>query len=260
MSNERLMKTAVLIDAENISWKYAKLVLDEAAGMGSVICKRIYGDWSSKATGSWKNAIMEYSLQAIQQFQNTTGKNSSDSALIIDAMDLLHEGKYQCICIVSSDSDFTRLAARLRESEVYVVGMGEQKTPVSFRNACDKFLYLDVLLNGETKSAEASEPSDSTDVECHEEQTEPVSVESGLNSQTVVSAIESIVSAESDEDGWYFLGNLGNRLINRFSDFDVRNFGYKKLSDFIRTIPSLEIKEEKKDGSSLKVVYIRIKS
>lgn len=260
MNNDRLMKTAVLIDAENISWKYAKLILDEAAGMGSVICKRIYGDWSSKATSSWKSAIMEYSLQAIQQFQNTTGKNSSDSALIIDAMDLLHEGKYQCICIVSSDSDFTRLAARLRESEVYVVGMGEQKTPISFRNACDKFQYLDVLLKGETKSEEAVEPKNSNDGKCQDAtQTETIAIESGLNYRSVVSAIESIVAAESDEDGWCFLGDLGNRLINRFSDFDVRNFGYKKLSDFIRTIPSLEIKEEKKEGSSIKVVYIRIK-
>lgn len=258
MDNERLMKTAVLIDAENISWKYAKLILDEAARMGSVICKRIYGDWSSPSTSSWKISIMEHSLQAIQQFQNTTGKNSSDSALIIDAMDLLHEGKYQCICIVSSDSDFTRLAARLRESEVYVVGMGEQKTPVSFKNACDKFLYLDLLSKA---SADTPAPSNgnSTPVAQEEQKSEDTTTENGLNVQAVVGAIESIISAESDEEGWYFLGDLGNRLINRFPDFDVRNFGHKKLSNFIQSIPSFEIKKEKSQGSSFKLVYIRKK-
>ena len=138
-------KLAVLIDAENISSKYIKTILDEASNVGNVIIKRIYGDWTNNQMAPWKNVILDNSIQPIQQYCNTVGKNSSDSSMIIDAMDLMHSGRIEGFCIVSSDSDFTRLAARLREDELYVIGMGEQKTPKSFINACDKFLYLDLL-------------------------------------------------------------------------------------------------------------------
>ena len=146
---------AVLIDAENISYRYAKIILDEASNYGPLIYKRIYGDWSSPTMAPWRNLILNYSIQPIQQFANTRGKNATDSALIIDAMDLLHAGKQQGFCIVSSDSDFTRLAARLRESEMLVVGMGEKKTPASFISACDRFHYLDVLLSERIRSSNA---------------------------------------------------------------------------------------------------------
>ena len=134
-------RVAVLIDAENVSSKYIEIILNEAISLGNIIIKRIYGDWTNLAMSSWKSVILNNSVQPIQQYSNVTGKNSSDSALIIDAMDLLYQGRLDVFCIVSSDSDFTRLAARLRESEMYVLGMGEQKTPLSFISACNKFSY-----------------------------------------------------------------------------------------------------------------------
>ena len=179
------VKVAILVDAENISYRYAKLILEEAASLGTVVCKRIYGDWSDNSLSSWRKPIVEYSFNAIQQFQNTKGKNSSDSALIIDAMDLLHEDSYQCICIVSSDSDFSKLASRMRESEIFVVGMGEQKTPVSFRSACDKFLYLDVLQK-EIEKEKAEVESQSRKEKKGSDAAPSQEVESGLNRRVIV--------------------------------------------------------------------------
>ena len=267
MEDKKVMKVAVQIDAENISWKYAKRIFDEASNLGVIVCKRIYGDWSSPSVASWKAPIMEYSIQAIQQFQNTSGKNSSDSALIIDAMDLLHEGRYQCICLVSSDSDFTRLASRLRESEIYVVGMGEQKTPTSFRSACDKFLYLDVLMRDGMPESGVSKPivqntgSGSVDGKSTLRQDDiPAEAGSGLNLQLIIDAIDDIVSQDSDDEGWYFMGELGNRLASRFPDFDVRNFGFYKLTPFIESLKCYDVKSEKNPSNpSLKLVYIRKK-
>ena len=187
---EEFMKVAVLIDAENISFKYAKLILDEASRQGTVVCRRIYGDWSEASLSSWKTAIMEYSFNAIQQFHNTKGKNSSDSALIIDAMDLMHESNYQCMCIVSSDSDFSKLASRLRESEIYVVGMGETKTPVSFRSSCDKFLYLDVLLN-KYKEME-NRIKQKQEAEARSSGQSKADDKSGLNKAVIIEEIDTI--------------------------------------------------------------------
>ena len=141
----REMRVAVLIDAENVASKYISIILNEANSLGNIIIKRIYGDWTSQQMGAWRRVILDNSVQPIQQYSNVSGKNSSDSALIIDAMDLLYQGRLDCFCIVSSDSDFTRLAARLRESEMYVLGMGERKTPQSFISACNKFSYIDLL-------------------------------------------------------------------------------------------------------------------
>lgn len=263
MDNTQSMKTAVLIDAENISWTYAKLILDEASKVGTVICRRIYGDWSSQSLSSWRKPIMDYSIQPIQQFQNTTGKNSSDSALIIDAMDLLHEGRYRCVCIASSDSDFTRLASRFRESEIYVVGMGEQKTPVAFRSACDKFLYLDVIMqenkqgsmDSTGKAKAAPQSADSGEAALADTGT----IDSGLNKQDVIMAINDILAHESDEDGWYFMGELGNRLLAKFPDFDVRNFGYSKLTPFVKSLDLYEVKGISNPSTHVKYIYMRAK-
>lgn len=252
METEKTMKIAVLIDAENISYKYAKLILDEASNFGAVTCRRIYGDWSSAGLSSWRSPIMDYSINAIQQFQNTSGKNSTDSALIIDAMDLLHEGKYQGICIVSSDSDFTRLASRLREAEVYVVGMGEQKTPAAFRSACDKFLYLDVLFNKDSQPVTQDVQENAEEVKASVLQ-EPM-VGNGLNIHYVISVINDILINESDEDGWVYMSELGNRILAKIPDFDVRNFRYPKLGKFIQSIPSYEIKTELSPTDSSKTI------
>ena len=253
--NNMIHKVAVLIDAENIAPKYAQLILSEASNFGNVVCRRIYGDWSLPSLSSWKTPIMDCSINPIQQFHNTTGKNSSDSALIIDAMDLLHEERYQFVCIVSSDSDFTRLTARLRESEIYVVGMGEQKTPASFRSACDKFLYLD-LLEKEVKKSEniAADEKGEQIVALREND------QNGLNLQTVIATINGIIDTESDEDGWAGLAAVGHKLNAKISDFDVRNFGCSKLTQFIRAQTVFEIKEEKSQSNpNIKVVYIRKK-
>ena len=258
--NDEMKKVAVLIDAENISYKYAQLILNEAGNIGNVVCRRIYGDWSSGAVSSWKTPIMEYSITAIQQFQNTAGKNSSDSALIIDAMDLLHEGKYQCVCIVSSDSDFTRLASRLREGELYVVGMGEQKTPSSFRSACDKFLYLDVLFAQNEEEEKAQEKTDSEAID--EKKTKPGDGSlSGLNLKAVVATIDEIMDTESDEDGWATLAAVGNRLNRKITDFDVRNFQCRKLSDFITKLGVYEVKGKMSSANpDSKVIYVKKKA
>ena len=152
---EKEMKVAVLIDAENISGKYVSVIMSEANNLGNVIYKRIYGDWTSPQMGAWRNVVLDNSIQPIQQYSNVSGKNSSDSSLIIDAMDLLYQGRVGAFCIVSSDSDFTRLASRLREAEMYVLGMGEQKTPRSFISACNKFSYLDILYAASKEEAPA---------------------------------------------------------------------------------------------------------
>ena len=256
------MKVAILVDAENISYRYAKLILEEAGNIGTVVCKRIYGDWSENSLSSWRTPIVEYSFNAIQQFQNTKGKNSTDSALIIDAMDLLHEDNYQCICIVSSDSDFSKLASRLRESEIFVVGMGEQKTPVSFRSACDKFLYLDVLQK-ELDKAEAEARRQEAENRKKKKEAEPAAqteVESGLNRKVIINEINRLLSSESSEDGWMTLAGLGNKLNQKFPDFDVRNFGFSKLSQMIKNFGRYEFREEVNEANPLsKVYYIRKK-
>ncbi len=249
-------KVAVLIDAENISSKYAKTIINEAKSIGNVVCRRIYGDWSSTGLASWKQSIMDYSINAIQQFQNTSGKNSSDSALIIDAMDLMHEGKYQSICIVSSDSDFTKLASRLREAEIYVVGMGEQKTPTSFRSACDKFLYLDVI----SKTEENQETEKSTKKSKKTKPSNTNESQNGLNQEAIIATIDEIIESESAQDEWILLTNVGIQLYRKIPDFDVRNFGCKNLTGYIEQLDKYEIRSEPSETNPfIKVVYVRKK-
>lgn len=241
------MKLAVLIDAENISSKYVDVILSEANNLGDVIYKRIYGNWTTPQMASWKTTILNNAIQPVQQYSNTTGKNSTDSALIIDTMDLLYQSNLDGFCIVSSDSDFTRLASRLRESQKYVLGMGESKTPRSFISACNKFLYLDVLLEEAENEAESTE----TKADAVEENTailvpaveEPVKSEktSGKNSRTIRQALVKLTEENSDDNGWIFSGTLGNLLSKQFSDFDVRNFGFKKFVPFIESLDMFEV-------------------
>ena len=271
MEEERSRKIAILIDAENISSKYAKLALDEAARLGTVICKRIYADWSSSVSASWRKAVMDYSIQPIQQFSNTTGKNSSDSAMIIDAMDLLHAGKLQGFCIVSSDSDFTRLAARLRESEMMVIGMGEKKTPTSFISACDKFLYLDVLLSEklqkEPVALTAAKPKPTKKATAAKSETVAVAAEpsdapvkSGMDKDEITKAIAELIDENSDEDGWFFMGALGSQLLSKYPDFDARNFGFPKLTLFVKSLDTYEFRSDTNPSNPhLHLVYVRKK-
>jgi len=240
---------AVLIDADNVSDKYVKLIFNELSNDGIITYKRIYGDWTKPSLNSWKNILLDYSITPIQQYGYTTGKNATDSAMIIDAMDILYTGNVEGFCIVSSDSDFTRLASRLREAGKFVIGMGEKKTPSAFVAACNKFKYLEVL----AKSAENPEEGrvDST--------TEVIdSLQAVITPLTTVKdTILSIAEEASDESGWSPLSVVGNILQKRFPDFDVRNYGFTKLTPFIRSLKCFEIKSQKEKNIS--VIYIKPK-
>lgn len=264
---EKEMKVAVLIDAENISGKYVNVIMSEANNLGNVIYKRIYGDWTSTQMGAWKNVVLDNSIQPIQQYSNVSGKNSSDSSLIIDAMDLLYQGRVGAFCIVSSDSDFTRLASRLREAEMYVLGMGEQKTPRSFISACNKFSYLDILYAASKEPAPQpaapEQPADKGKTKAV--QKPPVKKaakkeDNGSNLDSVRSALRELTEENSDDDGWIYSGKLGYLLSKRFPDFDVRNFGFKKFASFVRSLGCFEIRELTDDESETsKRIYFKLR-
>jgi len=239
---------AVLIDADNISDKYIKIILDEISNDGIATYKRIYGDWTKPSLASWKSVLLEHSITPIQQYEYTHGKNSTDSAMIIDAMDILYSGNVEGFCLVSSDSDFTRLAARLRESGMDVVGMGESKTPKAFIAACNKFKYLDLLAQKADNPEEP--PADVAEVQEEEVMT---------NLDTIKKAILTIARENTDEDEWIFIGDVGNKLQKRYPDFDVRNFGFNKFTPFIKSLDLFEIKSERINGSNNKLIYVREK-
>lgn len=265
------MKLAVLIDAENISSQYVDIIMSEANGLGDVIYRRIYGNWTNSQMSSWKTTILDNALQPIQQYSNTTGKNSSDSALIIDTMDLLYQNNLDGFCIVSSDSDFTRLASRLRESQKYVIGMGESKTPRSFISACNKFLYLDVLLAEAAVDEEASVPTKKKEDKGNNNnlnstknpiinKTANADTTSGKDIETIKQTLVKLTEENSDDTGWIFSGTLGNLLNKQFSDFDVRNFGYKKLVPFIESLGLFEVNTITDDkNETVKHNYFKIK-
>lgn len=211
---------AVLVDADNVPPSKIGAVLTEVARFGTASVKRVYGDWTAPNLSSWKSAASEHVVQPMQQFANTKGKNATDSALIIDAMDLLYTGRFHGFCIVSSDSDFTRLASRIREEGITVYGFGERKTPEAFRNACDQFIYLDVL----DEPAAESAPTTSQRV-----------APPKLRSDTkLVSGLRASVATASGEDGWADLAALGSLMRKQQPDFDSRNWGYAKLSDLVK--------------------------
>ncbi len=234
---------AVLIDADNISEKYIKPILDELSNEGTITYKRIYGDWTRPALTSWKSALLNHSITPIQQYSYTTGKNATDSAMIIDAMDILYSGNVDGFCIVSSDSDFTRLAARLRESGMHVIGMGEKKTPTPFISACNRFVYLEILAKCDNSEKERSEESENN----------------GIQLKTIKRAIATIINEVSDEDGWASLSEVGNILLKRYPSFDVRNFGFQKLTPFIKSLGLFEIYSVPSEKGNVKVMYVRKK-
>lgn len=279
---------AVLIDADNVSVKYIKIILDEISKDGIATYKRIYGDWTNPSLISWKSVLLDNSINPIQQYSYTTGKNSTDSAMIIDAMDILYSGKVDGFCLVSSDSDFTRLAARLRESGMTVIGMGESKTPNSFIAACNKFKYLDILSAADEAEAEeaapkaepakkpaaqpkktaqkaaAKKPKEEPKAEKEPKPAEPKkqqekAIEEPRTSlRTIRRALRTIVRENSDEDNWIMVSQVGNLLDKRYTDFDVRNFGFSKLTPFLESLDMFEIKDMKKDSSSPQK-YVRLK-
>ena len=260
---------AVLIDADNVAPKYIGAILDELSNEGTITYKRIYGDWTRPDLGAWKKVLLDYSIMPIQQYGYTTGKNATDSAMIIDAMDILYADKVEGFCIVSSDSDFTRLAARLREAGEYVIGMGEKKTPKPFISACDKFKYLEVIAQTSVTAAvedfHHNEPAVSAPAQQHYSSSQsnggsvsPVVIAEVPQTpmKTIRKAIIGIVDEISDDDGWAPLSHIGNILLKRFPDFDVRNYGFLKLTKLMKSCNCFEIKaDSSKDGN--KLVYVR---
>ncbi|MGN1089191.1 MAG: NYN domain-containing protein [Huintestinicola sp.] len=239
-NNDR--RFAVLIDADNVSDRYIKPILDELSKNGVITYKRIYGDWTKPSLSSWKNVLLDHSITPIQQYSYTTGKNATDSAMIIDAMDILYSGNVDGFCIVSSDSDFTRLAVRLRESGMHVIGMGEKKTPAPFISACNRFVYLEVISDsGEEQNSRSSKAA------------------TELQRKTIINAISTIIDECSDDDGWASLSEVGNILIKRYPSFDVRNFGYQKLTPFIKSLNRYEIYSVPSEKGNVKVIYVRKK-
>ena len=234
---------AVLIDADNVSDKYIKPLLDEISNDGVITYKRIYGDWTRPALSSWKQVLLNYSITPIQQYNYTQGKNSTDSAMIIDAMDILHSGSVDGFAIVSSDSDFTRLAARLRESGMYVVGMGEKKTPNPFIAACNRFVYLENL--GQTQQADAPKQDEG---------------EAAVSVKVIRNTIGTIIDEISDDDGWANLSEVGNILLKRYPSFDVRSYGFTKLTSFIKSLGMFELYSVPSEKGNVRVMYVRRKT
>ncbi len=236
-------KLAELIDAENAQASLTPYLLSEIAKYGVASVKRIYGDWTGPQLSGWKDMLLTHSIQPIQQFRYTSGKNSTDSALIIDAMDLLYTGKFDGFCIVSSDSDFTRLAARIRESGLVVYGFGRRQTPKAFVAACDKFVYTEILrAGGEESEAPLEKP-----------------VKESLKDEKLRTLLSVAVEDSGDENGWANLGAVGSE-INKYSpDFDPRNYGFRKLSDLMKATGMFEFEEREHKNSQAKTVYVRLR-
>lgn len=237
---------AVLIDGDNIPSAYVKEMMEEIAKYGNPTIKRIYGDWTRPGLSKWKNILLENAITPIQQYGYTSGKNATDSAMIIDAMDILYSQKVNGFCIVSSDSDFTRLATRLREAGMQVIGMGEKKTPNPFIVACDKFVYIEILkANAEEK---VSEDEKETDKSTFDKIT-------AKDIQLIASTINDL----SDDEGWAFLGDVGSLLQKKQPNFDPRNYGFQKLTPLINSIGKFDIEQRENQKSKYKLIFVKNK-
>jgi len=237
---------AVLIDGDNIPSAFVKEMMEEIAKYGNPTIKRIYGDWTKPHLSKWKNLLLEHAITPIQQYGYTTGKNATDSAMIIDAMDILYSEKVNGFCIVSSDSDFTKLATRLREAGMQVIGIGEKKTPGPFIVACDKFIYIEIL---KTKSREKpSEEEKGSEKESFEKIT-----------TKVIKLIATTITDLSDDEGWAFLGDVGSLLQKKQPNFDPRNYGFQKLTPLIKSTKQFRIEQREIPGSSNKLIFVRNK-
>ncbi len=236
-------KLAVLIDADNAQPSIVDSLLAEIANFGIASVKRIYGDWTTPSLKRWKEVLLQHSIQPIQQFAYTKGKNATDSAMIIDAMDLLYTSNFNGFCIVSSDSDFTKLASRIRESGLLVYGFGEQKTPSAFVSACDKFIYTEVL-RAKTDESEAIVKKSSNELK---------------QDTKLVNLLRNAVEASSDESGWAQLGPVGSNIAKQSSEFDPRNYGYGKLGELVTSTKLFDVEERQVGTSNSKALYVRDK-
>ena len=257
------LRLAVLIDADNVPYANVKAMLAEIARYGTPTIKRIYGDWTQPTLSGWKKVLLENAVTPIQQYSYTTGKNSTDSAMIIDAMDILYTNRVDGFCLVSSDCDFTRLATRLREAGKLVIGIGEQKTPTPFISACDRFIYLEILSDDKKKKQRSMKARGS----------QPALEEPGIGMpaaavrqkgnrlpQEVSEMIIVSVNDLADENGWAFLGDVGNLLLKKQPSFDSRNYGYQKLSQLIQAMYRFEIEPRDTANAHVKHIFIREKA
>ena len=238
------LNIAVLIDGENIPSAHVQEMMEEIAKYGNPTIKRIYGDWTKPRLSKWKNVLLENAITPIQQYSYTSGKNASDSAMIIDAMDLLYSEKVNGFCLVSSDSDFTKLATRLREAGMKVIGIGEKKTPNPFIVACDKFIYIEIIANKAQKKENKDSSKNSVDKITKRE----------------IKLIQNSISDLSDDDGWAFLGDVGGLIQKKQPNFDSRNYGFEKLTPLINSIGSFEIEQRESSKSKYKLIYVRNKN
>ncbi len=241
------LNLAVLIDGDNIPSAHVHEMMEEIAKYGNPTIKRIYGDWTNPRLGKWKTMLLENAITPIQQYGYTTGKNATDSAMIIDAMDILYSDKVNGFCLVSSDSDFTRLATRLREAGMQVIGIGEKKTPNPFIVACDKFIYIEIL------KKQAKE----LDTESGTEKVSKENVDKITNKE--IQLITNTINDVSEDDGWAFLGDVGSLIQKKQPNFDPRNYGFQKLTPLIKSIDRFEIDQRESPKAKYKLIYVRVK-
>jgi len=241
-------KLAVLIDGDNIPSAHVKEMMEEVAKYGNPTIKRIYGDWTKPHLNKWKTLLLENAITPIQQYAYTVGKNATDSAMIIDAMDILYSEKVNGFCLVSSDSDFTRLATRLREAGMQVYGIGEKKTPNPFIVACDKFIYIEILRNQAEESDSGSTEKATIKLNKYDKIT-----------QKEIKFIAGTIDDLSDDDGWAFLGDVGSLMQKKQPNFDSRNYGFQKLTPLINSIPVFEIERREDNRGRSKLVYVKMK-
>lgn len=244
------LNLAVLIDGDNIPSAYVKEMMEEIAKYGNPTIKRIYGDWTNPRLNKWKTVLLENAITPIQQYGYTQGKNATDSAMIIDAMDVLYSGKVGGFCLVSSDSDFTRLATRLREAGMQVFGIGEKKTPNPFIVACDKFIYIEILKNQSQNSSDNVNEADSDS-----ESKNTIDKITAKDIRFIAATIDDV----ADDDGWAFLGDVGSLLQKKQPNFDSRNYGFQKLTPLISSINSVEVERREDSKGRKKLIYVKMK-
>jgi Fe-S-cluster formation regulator IscX/YfhJ len=253
MNTIKDLRLAVLIDADNVPYANVRGMFEEIAKYGTPTFKRIYADWTKPTVSGWKTVLLENAITPIQQYSYSTGKNATDSAMIIDAMDILYSGKVDGFCIVSSDSDFTRLATRLREAGMKVIGIGEKKTLTPFITACDKFIYLEILKVDErvtqnknpNKSQKPNQPSTTNTLN---------KIDNGL-----IKLLSDSITDLADENGWAFLGDLGNFILKKQPDFDPRNYGFTKMLTLIKSIHKFDVDERESGKNNIKHVYVKVR-